>query len=124
MMTNKDLEEESFKVLYVSVTKIPVFGFCSYVERSKDHVNVKDGNATAASASASDDDDDDDEHVNCDFTQKRIQHLYKCTVTARINKKIRSLGCIYRRRGGDTKTVTKVLKPYLIRKLRANKDLR
>ena len=119
--TNKDLGEETFKVLNVSVTKIPVFCFCSYIQRSKDHGDVNDGNANSAAAA---DHDDDDKDKKFDYNQKSIQHLYKCTVTARIDKKIRSLSCIYRRRGGDTKVVIKVLKPYLIRKLKANKDLR
>jgi hypothetical protein len=62
--------------------------------------------------------------VFCLYEKGTIRHLYKCTVTARIGNKIRSLGCIYRRRHGDAKDARKALVPYLKGALKANKDLK
>ena len=62
--------------------------------------------------------------VFCLNEKETITSLYKCTVTVRLGKTIRSLGCIYRRRHAGAKEAKKALAPYLIRMLRENKDLK
>lgn len=53
-----------------------------------------------------------------------IERLYRCKVIGRINGEIHSLNIISRRKNSDAYTVKKTLKPYLIRMLLANKDLK
>ena len=62
--------------------------------------------------------------VFCLTQRGPITHLYKCTVTARTRHGIRSLGCIYRRidNKARAKDVKKILKPYLERMLKENKN--